>query len=127
MVSAFAEALENEWEANGMCQAKFVRLAQDSPNDRVGQILRHKLDRTGLNKGIIFKILQILYLDDGAFVFESRNDLIKGVNVINSLFKRIGMEMHVGKNGKDLKTECIWFPAPGGLDQEAITGENAHP
>ena len=46
MMSAFAEALENGWEAKGMCQAEFVRLAQDSSNDQVGQILGHKLDRT---------------------------------------------------------------------------------
>ena len=36
MMSAFAEALENEWEAKGVCQAEFVRMAQDSLNDQVG-------------------------------------------------------------------------------------------
>ena len=72
-----------------MRQAEFVRLAQDSSIDQVGQILGHKLDRSGCKKGIIFKILQILYLDDGAFIFESRNDLIKGVNIIYSLFKKL--------------------------------------
>ena len=41
--------------------------------------------------------MQILYLDDGAFIFESRKDLIKGVNLINSLFQKIGMEMHIGR------------------------------
>ena len=69
----------------------------------------------------------VLYLDDGAFIFDSRNDLIKGVNIINLLFKKIGMEMYVGKNEKASKTEYIWFPAPGDLIQESIEGENALP
>ena len=96
-------------------------------NDQIGQILGHKLDRSGYKEGIVFKSMQILYLDDGAFIFNSRNDLIKGVNIINLLFKQIGMEMHVGKNEKVSKIECIWFPAPGNLVQESIEGKNAPP
>ena len=127
MMSAFAEALENKWKELGAPQAEFVRLEQDSPNDPAGQILGHKLNRSGCKEGLTFSILQILYLDDGAFIFESRNDLIRGVKLINSLFKKIGMEMHVGKNGKASKTECIWFPAPGEIDQKVIAAENAPP
>ena len=58
----------------------------------------------------MFKIMQILYLNNGAFIFESRVDLIKGVNLINSLFKNIGLEMHIGRDEKASKTECIMFP-----------------
>ena len=36
MMSAFAEALENEWEVKGVLQAEFVRVEQDSSNDQVG-------------------------------------------------------------------------------------------
>ena len=75
----------------------------------------------------MFKIMQILYLDDGAFIFETRNELIKGVNIINSLFKKFGMEMHVGRNEKASKTECIMFPAPGALTQKYIENPNAPP
>ena len=35
--------------------------------------------------------------------------------------------MHVCKNGKASKTECIWFPAPGELDEKSIAAENAPP
>ena len=72
----------------------------------------------------MFKIMQILYLDDGAFIFDSRIDLIKGVKLIDSLFKKISMEMHVGKNEKASKTECIMFPPPGFLKQDYIEGRN---
>jgi hypothetical protein len=74
----------------------------------------------GFADGTIFKILQILYIDDGVFFFNSRSDLIKGVNLINKVFKNFGLEMHIGQNGKASKTECIFFPPPGFFKQEVL-------
>ena len=54
--------------------------------------------------------MQILYLDDGAFIFESRVDLVKGVTLINSPFNKFGLEMHIARNEKASKTECIVSP-----------------
>ena len=68
--------------------------------------------------------MQILYLDDGAFIFESRIDLVKGVNLFDSLFKNIRMEMHVGRNEKASISEYIMSPPPGFLKQDTIEGEN---
>ena len=68
-----------------MRQAEVVCVPQDSLNNQIGKILGNGLDKSGRKEGIMFKIMQILYLDDGAFIFESRNELIKGVNIINSL------------------------------------------
>ena len=98
MMFSFARVLENEWEEKGIRQTEFARVSQDNLNNQIGQILGHGLDKSGYKEGILFKILQILYLDDGAFIFESREDLIKGVNIINLLFKKFEMEMHVGRN-----------------------------
>ena len=112
MMSAFAEALEYEWEKSGMRQAEFVRVSQDNLDNQVGQILGHGLNKSGYKEGTVFKIMQILYLDGGAFIFDSRIDLIKGVKLIDSLFKTFGMETHVGGNEKASKTECIMFPPP---------------
>ena len=106
-VLCHSDGLENEWEAKGVRQSEFVRMAQDSLNDQVGKIPGHKLGKSGCKEGTIFKIMQILYLDDRAFIFDPRNDLIKGVNIINSPFTKIGMEMHVGRNEKAPKTQCI--------------------
>ena len=105
MMSTFAEALENEWGKNSMRQAEFVRVSHDELDNQVGQILGRGLSKSGYKEGIVFKIMQILYLDDGAFIFDLRIDLIKGVNLIDSLFKKIGMEMHVRRNEKASKTE----------------------
>ena len=66
MISAFAEALENEWEKNGMRQAEIMRVSQDNLGDQVGQLLGHELSKSGYKEGILFKIMQILYLDDAA-------------------------------------------------------------
>ena len=61
MMSAFAEALENEREEKGMPQAEFVRVPQDNLNTQIGQSLGHGLDKSGRKEGIMFKIVQILY------------------------------------------------------------------
>jgi len=57
-----------------------------------------------------FKIFNILYLDDGSFIFVSRDDLTIGLNIINNTFKQLGLEMHVGTNKKKSKTEVMYFP-----------------
>ena len=55
-----------------------------------------------------------LYVDDGAFLFTSRNDLEKGGNIIFSHFLRFGLKMHIGKDGsyQDSKTEAVHFASP---------------
>ena len=95
-----------------MRQAEFAIVLQDNLDNQVGHIIGHGLDKLGYKKGIMFKIIQILYLDEGAFIFESQTFLIKGVNIIHLHFKKIGMEMHVGRNEKASKTECIMFSPP---------------
>ena len=69
----------------------------------------------GFANGVIFNILQILYIDDGAFIFDSRGELIKGVTLINNLLKFFGLEIHVGRDRKKSKTECIFYPPCGFL------------
>ena len=38
----------------------------------------------------------MLYIDDGAFVFESRTDIEKGITLLSDHFDRFGLEMHIG-------------------------------
>ena len=90
-----------------------MRVLHDNLDNQVGQLLSHELNKSGYKEEILFKIMQILYLDDGAFIFESRKDLVNEVNLIHSLFKRFGMEMHIGRDEKASKTECIVFPPQG--------------
>ena len=97
-------------DQKGIQQAEFSRVSFEDLEDSKGQLLGHELSKMGFADGVIFKVLQILYLDDGAFVFASREEMIQGVTLINSLFKSFGLEMHIGKNNKASKTKCIYSP-----------------
>ena len=108
------------WSENQIQQAEFSRVTNNDFGNSMGQLLGHELSKMGFADGVIFKVLQILYLDDGAFIFSSREDLIKGVTLINSLFKTFGLEMHIGRNNKASKTECIFFPLLVFFDQPSI-------
>ena len=55
-----------------------------------------------------YEILQCLYVDDGAFPFGTREDLINGMELIYQHFGRIGLEMHIGRGTSESKTECVF-------------------
>jgi hypothetical protein len=59
-----------------------------------------------------YEILQLLYVDYGAFPFPSREALVDGLSLIHSHLARFGLEVHIGRNGITSKTECIFFPPP---------------
>ena len=42
----------------------------------------------------------MLYVDDGAFPLEDREQLALGAQLIFDHFKRFGLEMHIGRGGK---------------------------
>ena len=54
----------------------------------------------------------MLYVDDEAFVFKSRHQLEIGIPLILRHFAKFGLEMHIGKENKPSKTECVFFPTP---------------
>jgi hypothetical protein len=62
------------------------------------------------------KILQCLYIDDGAFIFASRADMAQGLALVYCHFGRLGLEMHIGRGETPSKTECVFFPPPGVFD-----------
>ena len=108
LMSAFAETLEAEWDLAGLPKASFNRV---SDTDLVnGQLTGH--DRNSLSTGDIFQVIQILYVDDGAFVFESREDAKLGLEVIHKSFKRLGLELHLGHGETKSKTEAMFIPGP---------------
>ena len=53
----------------------------------------------------------MLYVDNGAFAFETRRDMEIGANLIFKHFARFGLQMHVGSKSKPSKTECVFPPA----------------
>ena len=62
------------------------------------------------------EIFQCLYVDDGAFIFNSRADMTRGLALLYRHFGRLGMEMHIGRRTSASKTECVFFPPPGFFD-----------
>eukprot|EP00978_Attheya_sp_CCMP212_P001663 scaffold3438_cov64-Attheya_sp.AAC.4 len=79
-------------------------------------------------KGSTFDLFYFLYVDDGAMMFDNRKDLEEGVTLLYKHFlARFGLEMHVGRGSKNSKTECMFFPAfPGNEEDESninIKGE----
>ena len=113
-MSAFAESLETEWENQGLGRAEFVRTPAGEVGNNFGQLTSHPLIdskcATPYGEGLIFEILQLLYIDDGAFIFNNRADLERGAEVVNAHFKKFGMEMHVGRDEKKAKTEFMYVP-----------------
>ena len=55
----------------------------------------------------------MLYVDDGAFIFELRHQLETGTPLLLLNFAKFGLEMHIGKENKPSKTECVFFPTSG--------------
>eukprot|EP00956_Cyclotella_meneghiniana_P019936 scaffold34652_cov36-Cyclotella_meneghiniana.AAC.1 len=106
IMSAAAETLDIELEKNNI--EKPVCHGVDINNLDKG-LLTGQTPRN-FSSGRTFKLLEFLYIDDGAFVFGSRANLIKGLKLIRKCFAAFGLEMHIGKNGEASKTECIFYP-----------------
>ena len=79
----------------GLSKAQFVR--KDNSPKSTGQLVSHRPGT--LSSEILFDIFCILYVDGGAFVFESRTDIEKGITLLSDHFDRFGLEMHIGKGG----------------------------
>ena len=83
----------------------------------MGILTSHK--KKNFSQGTLIAILCNLYVDDGAFPFEDRNQLTQELSLIFSHFTIFGIKMHIGKGGKAFKTECVFFPPPGFLNGNA--------
>ena len=109
LMTAFAETLEDEWNRNNLKKISFSHATLNNLSS--GQLIGHPTRKS--YKGDNSEILQILYMDDGSFLFNSREDLEIGLEMIYTHFSRFGLEMHIGRNNQTSKTECIFFPPPG--------------
>ena len=111
MVMAFAETLETEWIKADL---KMINLRQHTHSPlNVGKLTGKK--KKNFEQGTLLALFCVLYVDDGAFTFEDRDQLTRGLNLIYQHFTRFELEMHIGKENKASKTECVFFPPPGSL------------
>ena len=99
LMMAFSKTLEDKWTALGLIKAQFA-CKDNSPRSTV-QLVSHRPGT--FSSGIIFDLLCMLYVDDGAFIFESRTDIKKVITLLSYHFARFGLEMHIGteKNLED--------------------------
>ncbi len=66
LMSAFVETIEKEWQSSNLQQPTLINIT----NMNKGQLMGHTKER--IQRGIDLIVNQILYIDDGAFFFESR-------------------------------------------------------
>ena len=59
---------------------------------------------------LVLDLFYVLYVDDGAFAFEDREQLTIGAQEIFDNFARFGLIMHIGRGAKQSKTEAVYFP-----------------
>ena len=110
MMNAFAESLEIVWKQKEIPVLKVMTTNTNAIEE--GQVCSHTQAMYKSRSLTTFEIFQCLYVDDGAFPFDTREDMIQGMNLIYQHFARFGLEMHIGRNGKVSKTECVFFPPP---------------
>ena len=68
-----------------------------------------------------FEVTSSLFADDGAFLYGSREELQKGMDLIFKTFRRLGLTCHVGRAGSKSKTEAMYFPPPRSSYEDANT------
>ena len=110
LMSAAAETLEPAWR-----QANIeVLTVAHTPDDEIdtGCVRGHTPRMYTSRKLTAYEIYQLLYVDDGAFPFPTRDALIKGVSLVHSHLACFGLEVHTGRDGAPSKTECVFFPPP---------------
>ena len=116
LMMAFSETLEDKWKALELSKAQFARKG-NSPRS-TGQSVSHQPGT--FSSGTLLDILCMLYVDDGGFVFESRNDILRGITLLSDHFAWSGLEMHIGTEKNTSKTECVFFPPPGLFNARTI-------
>ena len=80
----------------------------------IHKLIGHK--KKSFQQGTLCDLLCVLYVDNGAFLFEDRDQLTRGLNLIYQHFIRFGLEMHVDKGKKAPKTKCVFFSPPELMD-----------
>ena len=68
-----------------------------------------------------FEIRQVLFADDAALLWATRQDLCAGSQLVIEHLRRYGLEVHTGTEKVLSKTECQFFPAKGETQEDGDT------
>jgi hypothetical protein len=94
LMQAMAETLEDKWKAADI-QTVDLSHFKDTQKHR-GRM--HGQDWKA--KGTTFKLNNILYVDDGVFVYNTKGNMIKGAKILRKHMAHFGLIMHIGREGK---------------------------
>ena len=59
-----------------------------------------------------FDMFASLFADDCAVLFETREDMVTGIDYMIKHLRRFGLLIHVGRGTTASKTEAMYFPPP---------------
>ena len=135
LMAAVSDLIDQAWDREGIEKIEFRRPSDEDIH--TGQLIRHPVRKDRItgevmvnDQHISFKVNATIYVDDAAVPFPSRIQVERGLPIVEAIFSRLGMEVHVGEEEevideitgerkvvltKKSKTEVVWFPAPGEL------------
>ena len=105
-------------------KAKFWYFPQS--NNPLTQHSRLLGQLTNLN-GTPFNTDNFLYVDDGAFIFQTREDIQSASQAIYNHCAWFNLQMHVGNSRKKSKTEVKYFPASLHEAENSCKNQNKTP
>mmetsp|Transcript_22885 Transcript_22885/g.52542 ORF Transcript_22885/g.52542 Transcript_22885/m.52542 type:complete len:261 (+) Transcript_22885:134-916(+) len=73
LMNAFADSLETIWESKGLERMQVVRASDEDFENGIGIVRGHTPKQYGSSKLDFLTVFQCLYVDDGAFPFNSRS------------------------------------------------------
>ena len=101
LMAAVSDLIDQAWEHEGIKRVEFLRPSDNEFHE--GQLHRHimKKNKTGEiianDQHISFYVNATIYVDNCALPFVSRDQLMLGLPIVQSIFSKLGMEVHVGK------------------------------
>ena len=102
LMSDFAESLDAIWEENGLEKDELKQPSKEDFENGKGIIKSHKPSQYKSSKLKTTKVIQCIYVDDGVFLFKTRQQLITGMKLVQQHMDRFGLEIHIVRevNGK---------------------------
>jgi hypothetical protein len=106
IMQAFAETLEKNLEKWGLRPPEYKYMNRG--NKSQGRLFNQQ----SKTNGTAFHLFYLLFVDDGAFLFDSPDQLKKGASILYDHFRKFGLKMHIGRDNEKSKTEIMYFPPP---------------
>ena len=110
LMTAFAETVEIVRKEQGI-EVVTARSVTEEDFEEGKRAVKSHTPRQYMSRSLTsFKIFQCLYVDDVAFIFHTRGDMVKCLDLVYKHFARLGLDMHIGRGTTASKTECVFFP-----------------